>query len=238
MIASPRFLAILLAGVLAISNAANGQDDDPWSRMDYGPFISTAVGLGDGYAPVHKGLVVRLRTLEGELTDLHAVFDTDLLAWRCVWRGELALRGIVYDGPHGVFPEIDGEPLFRTPAVPGVVAPGADPAQATDPRDEPWGPIPAALDRWTGLHLDGDDVVFEYTALDGRHRVLERVWTESRDGPHYFVREITVDVTVDRGPTLSIFGPAGEGPRMRQLATNPPARTIPNASTPTFVRAV
>ena len=203
MIVSRRFLAILV-GVLVISNAANGQDD-PWSRMDYGPFISTAVGIGDGYAPVHKGLVVQLRTPDGELTDLWAVFDTDLLAWRCVWRGEMALRGIVYDGPHGVFPEIDGEPLFRLPAVPGVLALGVL-AQATDPRDEPWGPVPASLGRWSGLHLDGDDVIFEYTALDGRYRVLERVWAQPQTGGHAFVREITIETTgTTAGPNLNLL---------------------------------
>ncbi len=115
--------------------AARG--DAPWSRMDYGPFLSTPVGRGEGVPPVNKGLVVALRTPAGKESGLSAVFDTDLLSWRCVWEGELELRGIVFDGPHGTFPRIEGEPCFRAP-LPAGVRPGTQQGvRNTDPRDEP-----------------------------------------------------------------------------------------------------
>ena len=102
------------------------QDDEtPWERMDYGPCIAVSLSIGEDLPPVNKALVMRLRTREGEETDLWAAFDTDLLSLRCVWRGELGLRGIVYDGPHGTFPEIDGE-VLRT-AVPGWVSQEIEP---------------------------------------------------------------------------------------------------------------
>ncbi|MFB3106639.1 MAG: DUF6797 domain-containing protein, partial [Pseudomonadales bacterium] len=157
--------------------------------MDYGPFISTAIDLGGGEVPVNKGIVVRLRTPQGTPTDLHAVFDTYLLSWRLVWDGELELRGIVYDGPHGIYPRAKGTTLVRAPPLPGAAPRAAD--LDTDPRDEPWGPIPQHLGRWSGLHLDGNDLVFDYTI--GSHRVLERVWAEG----DIFVREITTETAHD-----------------------------------------
>ncbi len=197
--------------LLVLPNVSHPDDepsaDEPWLRMDYGPFLSTAVGIGDDLAPVHKGIVVRLRTLNGEPTDLHAVFDTDLLAWRCVWEGNLALRGIVFDGPHGTFPEIEGEALLRLPAVSGVAPHDANIHHAGDPRDEPWGPIPTAWGRWSGVHLDGNDVIFEYTIGDERHRVFERVWAQPHGERHAFVREITVASRPAQRPTLAMLGP-------------------------------
>lgn len=146
-------------------------EEAPWLRMDYGPFLSTAVGIGGGL-PVNKGIVVRLTTRAGEETDLMAVFDTDLVEWRCAWEGELELRGIVYDGPHGTFPRVDGDVLFRT----------------EDEREVPYGPIDPAIRRWVGLHLVDDGLVFEYTQRG--ERVRERVWAEpNSDGVHDFVRE-------------------------------------------------
>ncbi|MEM6572217.1 MAG: ThuA domain-containing protein, partial [Planctomycetota bacterium] len=175
-----------------------GRPDAPWERMDYGPFLSTALSVGRDLPPVHKGIVLRLRTLDGEPTDLRAVFDTDLLALRSVWDGEVALRGIVYDGPHGIFPEADGEPFLRNAAVPGVVFEGAD----GDPRAEPWGPIPESVGAWRGLHLDGDDVVLEYETAGGATTVRERLWATEDDDGYGLVREFTTSSRegVERGP--------------------------------------
>ncbi|MEM7309684.1 MAG: ThuA domain-containing protein [Planctomycetota bacterium] len=146
--------------------------DGPWLRMDYGPFVSTAVGIGGGLPPVNKGIVVRLATRDGEETELMAVFDTDLVEWRCAWRGELALKGIVYDGPHGTFPNIEGEVLFRT----------------EDEREHAYGPIDPAVRRWVGLHRVEDGLVFE--SEQAGERVLERAWAErDAQGEPTFVRE-------------------------------------------------
>jgi hypothetical protein len=203
---------------LLVVFASPATADEPWAAMDYGPFLSTAVGIGGGQPPVNKGIVLRLRTADGAPTDLHAVFDTDLLAWRCVWTGTLALRGIVFDGPHGTFPEIDGEPLLRMPARPGF--PDRDGA-VDDPRDEPWGPIPPAWGRWSGIHLDGRDVVLEYRVHGGIHRVRERAWAEHHGDTLVFVREIEV-ATVDRaaraGPRLTLLEPSHQRARRVTVA--------------------
>ncbi|MEM9378933.1 MAG: ThuA domain-containing protein [Planctomycetota bacterium] len=198
-----------------------GRPDAPWERMDYGPFLSTALSVGRDVPPVHKGIVLRLRTREGEPTDLHAVFDTDLLALRSVWEGEVALRGIVYDGPHGVFPEADGEPLLRSAAVPGVVMDGA----SVDPRAEPWGPIPEGIGAWRGLHLDGDDVVLEYDVADGVTTVRERLWAVELDGEPGIAREFTTSSAdgVEDGPVVRLYDGALSPEELRAYA---PGETV------------
>ncbi len=177
------------------------QDDvSPWERMDYGPCIAISLSIGEDLPPVNKALVMPLRTREGAETDLWAAFDTDLLILRCVWRGELGLRGIVYDGPHGTFPEIDGEVLLRTAAAPGWIPQGAE---ISDPRGEPFGPVPDAYGRWLGHHLDGDDVILRYRA--GDREVLQRLWVEGEDDEAAVVAEFT---TTSGEGRFRLFDPA------------------------------
>ena len=173
-----------------VSHPDDMQDDEeeegekPWLAMDYGPFLSCVVGLPRKGAArpenvVHKGIVQRLRFPDGEESELMAVFDTDLLRWRCVWRGELALRGIVFDGPHGTFPEIDGEPLFIGAAQAGPIVGNAV------PRDEPYGPVAPQVGRWSCLALAGEGLRFEYEACGGA-MIRERLFALDEG----FVREI------------------------------------------------
>ena len=177
-----RALLVSALSIAPLAAAAPQDEPPPWEAMDYGPFLSTAVGL-PGVAPVHKGIVLRLRTPSGDASDWHAVFDTDLLAWRCAWRGSLVLEGIVFNGPHGTFPEIEGAPAFVAPARPGFAH--ADGTPRADERPEPWGPIAAELGRWSGLSLDGHDVRLEYTLAGGDHRVAERLPRGHRDAVHH-----------------------------------------------------
>ena len=110
---------------------------EPWSDMDYGPFLSAVVEVTpDNIAP--KGIAVPL-----DASGRHAMlFDTAELRWVAAWTGDfVALKGIVYDGPHGVWPGIAGETAFTTSAGPGVTH--GDKAPFEDPRAVPYGP-PAA----------------------------------------------------------------------------------------------
>ncbi len=50
-----------------------------------------------------------------------ALFDTAELRWAAGWHGDFVeLRGIVYDGPHGTWPRIAGDPAWVNPTGPGV----------------------------------------------------------------------------------------------------------------------
>ncbi|MEL6714405.1 MAG: ThuA domain-containing protein, partial [Planctomycetota bacterium] len=175
-----------------------GGGDAPWERMDYGPFLSTAVSIGEDVPAVPKGIVVEVRTEDGEPTGLRAVYDTDLVAWRCVWDGELELSGIVFDGPHGTFPSVNGEPLLRSSAVAGV-------GEAVDPRPAPYGPIAPGIAQHEGLVLDGDDVWFEASARDGAVRWRERVFAVDSDEGWVFVRDVDV-VSDDAAAAPLVFG--------------------------------
>ena len=140
--------------------------DEPWNDMDYGPFLSAVVEVTpDNIAS--KGIAIPLDE-EGE----HAVlFDTAELRWVAAWTGDFVeLKGIVYDGPHGVWPRISGEPVFTTPAGPGIAR--GDGLSFKDPRAVPYGPLPAELGRWKGLVRDDDGVLLHYTIGDSR--VFER----------------------------------------------------------------
>jgi hypothetical protein len=139
---------------------------EPWNDMDYGPFLSAVIEVTpDNIAS--KGIAIPL-----DDSGRHAmVFDTAELRWAAAWTGDFVeLKGIVYDGPHGVWPRIAGETAFTTPAGPGV-AHGAGPP-FEDPRAVPYGPLPAELGRWKGLVRDDDGVLLHYTI--GNSRVYER----------------------------------------------------------------
>ena len=139
---------------------------EPWNDMDYGPFLSAVVEVTpDNIAP--KGIAVPL-----DASGRHAMlFDTAELRWVAAWTGDfVALKGIVYDGPHGVWPGIAGETAFTTSAGPGITHGGKAPFE--DPRAVPYGPLPTDHGRWKGLVRDEDGLLFHYTVGDSR--VFER----------------------------------------------------------------
>ena len=118
---------------------------DPWRDMDYGPFLSAAIEV-DPDNIACKGIAIPLI----ENGSIAALFDTAELRWAAGWEGDFVeLRGIVYDGPHGIWPRIDGEATWTNPAGPGIdVASGEDVPGFEDPRTVPYGPLPADLGRF------------------------------------------------------------------------------------------
>ncbi|MAT81723.1 MAG: hypothetical protein CMJ29_08775 [Phycisphaerae bacterium] len=127
-----------------------------WEAMDYGPFLSASIEVDEGNIAC-KGLAIPLGTAPGgEATML---FDMDLLRWAAGWRGDgVALKGIVYDGPHGVHPGIDGEPDWVSSVRPGLSTDG-DFADIRPWRYGQWAPGRA---RWNGVMVDGRDVALSY----------------------------------------------------------------------------
>ncbi|MGE4619321.1 MAG: DUF6797 domain-containing protein [Planctomycetota bacterium] len=148
-----------------LTGICNGQDE-PWQAMDYGPFLSAAIEVTPDNIAC-KGIAIPLDD-DGE----HAMlFDTAELRWAAAWQGDFVeLRGIVYDGPHGIWPKISGDPIWTNRTGPGVAV--GDHGTFTDPRPVPFGPLPAGQGRWQGLQRDLDGVLLHYTI--GKTRVFER----------------------------------------------------------------
>lgn len=164
---------------LAVVFPALAQDGDaPWSAMDYGPFLSAAIEVTPDNIAC-KGIAIRV----GENRAM--LFDTDTLRWACGWSGDfVALRGIVYDGPHGIWPRIDGEAEWSVPRAPGVSIDG----RFRDPRDPPYGPLPDWLGEWEGIRLSDQGPRVRYRV--GQTSVEELAGGEGGEGSFAYVRHV------------------------------------------------
>ena len=157
--------SLLTAFLLWLPHAARAQDG-PWEEMDYGPFLSAAIEVSPDNIAC-KGIAIPL-SRDGAHA---ALFDTAELRWAAVWEGDFVeLRGIVYDGPHGTWPEIAGEPDWQNPAGPGVTLLKG---RWEDPREVPFGPLPPEKGRWQGLQRDRQGILLHYSL--GEANVFERM---------------------------------------------------------------
>jgi hypothetical protein len=147
-----------------------------WEQMDYGPFLSNAISMPwPKGAVTPKGIVVKVGS--GAIC-----FDTDLLRYAGGWTdGWLTLLGPSFDGSRT--PDAKTRPLpagslrFASRNIPGWIRgdPTSVPGRAEelrDPRPEPYGPLPADWAKYRGLYVNGDRVVFSYTA-GGKCEVLD-----------------------------------------------------------------
>src|SRR5205814_1057665 len=113
----------------------------------------------------------------------------DLLRVSAGWTGNyMHFIGVAYDGRHGGWPVIAGEQKFGTPSAPGWA--DAD-GSFKDPRQEPFGPIPAAQGRWNGLYVLGDKVVLHYTV--GGTKVWEYPTSAAADELVGFARNFQIE---------------------------------------------
>ncbi len=150
------FLAALAGGASA-QNERKGksallQDDFPFQGACISAnFPSNNVAM--------KGLAIRVAP--GDAANV--LFDTDLLRLAAGWTGGyITTKGVAFDGGHGSHPGIVGEQKFGTRQGPGWAnAKG----EFTDPRAEPFGPLPEEWCRWDGLYVNGPSVVLSYTVL-------------------------------------------------------------------------
>lgn len=189
-----RRMPILL--VLLASSLATSAQDAPWQAMDYGPFLSAAIEVTPDNIAC-KGIAIPL----DEAGEHAMLFDTAELRWAAAWKGDFVeLRGIVYDGPHGTWPRIDGDPVWTNPAAPGFSI-GAKGSFA-DPRPVPFGPLPQEVGRWRGLQRDRDGVLLHYTI--GSTRVYERAAHTRGEDVDAWKRSIQL-VGVDQFLRISLF---------------------------------
>ncbi len=161
---------------------------DPWQDMDYGPFLSAAIEV-DPDNIASKGIAIPLND-DGSIA---ALFDTAELRWAAGWRGDFVeLRGIVYDGPHGTWPRIAGEPAWVNPPGPGVAVEFEEdgPGNFNDPRSVPFGPLPTDHARFQGMVPGEDGIILRYSIGDAT--VLERMGVDDRDGLAVWSREFQV----------------------------------------------
>jgi hypothetical protein len=147
------------------------QYGEKYDKMDYGPFISHTVAVDEKNKNyVNKGISIHL----GKEDEAAVTFDTELLRYGVGWTGGfLTMRGVVFDGEHGVNPSPDGNILYTTKEEPGAVEgnPPAPEEGLKDPRPRPFGPLPKDWGRYTGLYIDGNQIVLAYTV--GTTQVLE-----------------------------------------------------------------
>lgn len=149
------FVGLSVAVLPSLSRAATGpksgllQDEFPFQGACIAAqFPSNNVAM--------KGLAIRLG-----LGDASVLFDTDLLRMAAGWTGGyINTRGVAFDGGHGSHPSIVGEQKFGVSQIPGWAN---EQGEFTDPRSEPFGPLPEKWCRWDGLYVHDRSVVLSYT---------------------------------------------------------------------------
>jgi hypothetical protein len=149
-----------------------------------------------------KGVAIRLAN------DAAVVFDTDLLRLGAGWTGGfINTRGVVFDGAHGEHPSLVGDQKFGSAPVSGI---GTEDGQFTDARPEPFGPVDRQLAHWEGLHVNGMDVLLNYTARGTK--ISEQPKSVVAGEQVAFVRTLRLAPPNDRVPNgFSILIADGEG---------------------------
>ncbi|MBI1841095.1 MAG: hypothetical protein HYR88_09620 [Verrucomicrobia bacterium] len=149
---------LALASASARAQAQQGKPSKPGLIQDDFPFQGACVGASYPSNNVAmKGLAIHL----GPPNTASALFDTELLRMAAGWTGGfITTHGVAFDGAHGAHPQIQGVQAFGTSQSPGWADANG---RFTDPRPEPFGPLPQSWCRWDGLHLSGSNVVLNYT---------------------------------------------------------------------------
>ena len=157
---------------------------EPWSSMNYGPFLTATYEVGsDGSNFAQKGVAVRLDSGPGGVSrGAHwQVFDHDTLRMAAAWSAQpqqssnfIDWHGINFDGRHNSHPRVSGEVQIFNPTGPAWANP--DTSSFDDPRvigrdNRHYGPLPRDWGRYRGLYQFGDQVILSYKV--GRTNILE-----------------------------------------------------------------
>lgn len=206
---------LILAGVGFGVPARAGQ---PWQEMDYGPFLAASIEAPQPRTNIAcKGSAIRLGNAFGGTQNEAVVFDTDLLRYSAGWTGGfVALKGVVFDGEHWAYPQINGQQCFGNPVAPGWARQG----DFTDPREFPYGPLPRDWAHWQGLYLHDQKVVLSYTV--GTVKVLELPGLEVRDGLTAFTRHLEIGPAAEELTVQVAFDSERQG---RFIERRDPARS-------------
>ncbi len=150
----PRLGFGLAAGLLVGSLTALAQGSGQPVR---GPFWSGTVMLAKDKAAAMKGVAITL----GPSKKSYVVYDLDTLRLAAAWTGEFlefgnTLTKIEWPPP----PSIKGTLAFTTANEPGWSGPKE---ALSDPRVNPQGPLPKDWAHYSGLYVNGDQVVLSYT---------------------------------------------------------------------------
>ena len=176
--------ALSVTGLVLASLTVNAQEvkKNPLLQEDF-PFQGACISAtGFGKNTAMKGLAIRVGNGESVL------FDTELLRYASGWTGKfITTFGVAFDGGHGGHPKIDGDQKFGTPMVPGWVVTGE---AFKDPRAEPYGALPAAVQRWDGLYVSGMDTILTYTVAGTK--IVEQPGSVAEGGQVGFVRSFAL----------------------------------------------
>src|SRR5262245_16522147 len=166
----------------------------PWQAMDYGPYLTASIEAPEPRTNIaYKGIGINLGANFGGERNEAVVFDTDLLRYSAGWIGNfVALKGVVFDGEHCAYPQIEGQQVFGNKVAPGWDKDGS----FADPREYPFGPLPQDWAHWKGLYLHGKRVVLSYTV--DTTSVLEMPSIEKKSGMVAFVRTINMSASTKR----------------------------------------
>jgi hypothetical protein len=141
----------------------NRKVDKQAAEMDYGPFLHMHCGDG-GSNIAFKGIVIPLNK---ERT-ANICFDTELLRVSHAWTGAwLALAGRQFADNNNDYPLLDGTIQFATGITPGwAVGDKRDDPRTSQPGVPKDGHLPSDWGRYTGLYVDGENVVLSYRVAD------------------------------------------------------------------------
>lgn len=171
---------LLLAAVASAPAQEARKPRSPLLQDDF-PFQGACIGASFPSNNVAmKGLAIHVAPDDGA----SVLFDTDLLRMAAGWTGGfISTHGVAFDGAHGSYPQIVGTQHFGTRQGPGWADASG---RFTDPRAEPFGPLPAAWCRWGGLYVNGKDVLLTYQVHGTR--ISEQPGSVIVDGETAFVR--------------------------------------------------
>eukprot|EP00456_Euglypha_rotunda_P042299 TRINITY_DN32_c0_g4_i2.p1 TRINITY_DN32_c0_g4~~TRINITY_DN32_c0_g4_i2.p1 ORF type:complete len:1344 (-),score=278.21 TRINITY_DN32_c0_g4_i2:37204-41235(-) len=162
---------------------------EPWSTMNYGPFLMATYEVGDdGSNFAQKGIATRLDAGPGGVSrgKYWQVFDHDTLRIAAGWSESanaaaesnvphfIDWHGINFDGRHQVHPRLSGRVSFSNPTGPGWADPETgsfDDTRLLGRDNRRYGPLPRNWGQYKGLFQSGEQVIVAYTI--GTTHVLE-----------------------------------------------------------------
>ena len=178
-----------------------GADQPPAGEMARGPFWSGTVrGQGQNEIIADKGIVVTV----GTARKAYVCYDADLVRLSLAWTGDFlefgnTLTRIEWPPP----PQVKGTPAFGTRPGPGWASDG----DLKDPRPNHQGPLPKDRAHYSGLYVNGDQVVLKYSV--GNAQVLESPGFQDVNGQLIFLRTIQFDRAAGRQTLVLADGVEG-----------------------------
>ncbi|HYE32327.1 MAG TPA: DUF6797 domain-containing protein [Methylomirabilota bacterium] len=191
-----RSLACLGVAIVASSFAAEPKPQPkPPVEPIRGPVFSGTIRGPKVNEPIAmKGVVVTV----GAEKNAYVCYDTDLLRVSMAWTGQFlefgnTLNQIAWPPP----PQVKGNPVFSLKPGPGW----AKGESLSDPRANNQGPLPKDWAHYTGLYVNGDQVVLSYKV--GKTEVLEMPGYQSHEGAGVFTRTFNIGPS-DSEMTLAV----------------------------------